>query len=151
MTLTGVEIDITRSNKWSIYFSSGTYTDDYSYIRFIESFLLNLDEDKYKDYPTGTTWDIRYIPETNTTFIVQYPYTEDCLEGHSIGGFIIRDCDIKFVYPFDGCITYKRLFSTEFTNEYQHTTDNIDTCTGEYYEHNSDFMSDFTVIETIPN
>lgn len=147
--MTGMEINISKSKDWKIYFSSSTETDDLTFLRTIEPFLLNLDENDYKNLPSGSTWDIVFNTTTNKIELKPVP-NEDC-PYTSIGGFMVVDCGMAVLYPNDTCIQYSRVFDSEFQQEYNKNDLNFNTCTGEYFEHSPDFNTAFNTEATEPN
>ena len=120
--MTGGLVNAEYSYDWNIYIDPSVI-EFFDSIRTIENQLLDISD--YKDDLYGTTYDIRRNLSTGKLSVLKYPH-EDCLDSISIGGFIILDCEVKYLFPFDGC-DYKRIFSDEFTFEYN--KDNTNNCT----------------------
>ncbi len=139
MTVTGIEIDPTKSYDYSIYFSGGSIVAD-SFSKNIEPFMMNIDE---TNYDNTATWDIRY--DTSGVHIVPYPYQKDCLQGESIGGFVYVRCGLNLLNPFDDCVVYTRAFDDSFSTEYYDINNSFNICTDKLTEFNTDFDADFAI------
>lgn len=141
--LTGVEIDPTKSSTtdWSIYFTGGTYEDN-NFIKTIEPFLIRLNKNDYSNSMNGSAWNIMYNYFTGD---VQLQKVGDnvCSNSVDIGGFMLLDCEIRFILPNNPCIQYNRVFATEYNPDFNHNPTLGDVCNGGSY--NNSFGSSFNV------
>ena len=140
MVINGLKLNADESYDWNIFFNQGTVTNSLNSptaITTIENFLLNLNPNEYINEGSGATWDIRYYYKSNSINIVKMPSNDICQDGVSIGGFMVRNCNIVLLRPFitDDCLVYNRAFTDEFQNEFNKQSNIYDKCEDEYYEY----------------
>jgi hypothetical protein len=133
--LTGVNINIEKSSigGWFLYFDGGTY-EEIGLIKTIEDFIIRLNPKDFNDYPIGSAWNVMYNPYTGEMYLHKIGDDLGCNNDIDIGGFILYDCRIQFINNESSCITYNRVFTNEYDQDFNHieSVDNCDDCSGEF-------------------
>jgi hypothetical protein len=124
--LTGMDLNIekssdgTNNNQWSLFFNPGYFSNESNTMfRKTESSVLKL---KKLDYncPISCGYHIYYNPDNNKYNVIdsEEHYDLSCHDyGYNIGGFVVKNCKLVFVYPKD-CenIEYRRGFGDEYNS-----------------------------------
>jgi hypothetical protein len=157
--------DGTNGNRWSLYFDRGHFiTQSGTMFRSTEPYVLKLKKSDYIcQFPCG--YHLYYNPENNKFSIItdqEHRDLEKCNDyGYHIGGFMIKDCKLNFVYP-KNCdeIEFIRDFTSEFDSAYNKLRVDCDTpeevleeICGTFNElnFNEDYDIDCIVYETSEN
>jgi len=116
----GMELNLEKSSAgtngamWSLYFNPGYFYGN-GVIRSTEASEITLKKSDYNcTLPCG--YHMFYNPWNNKYTLIESKDIEDCNDyGYSIGGFIVKNCKIGFVYPKD-CedIEYRRSFDESY-------------------------------------
>jgi hypothetical protein len=154
--------DGTNGSSWQLYFNRGLFSNSSgSMIRFTEPTVVKLKKKDY-DYSKPKGFYLYYNPNNNKFSIVENNEDLSCEEpGYSIGGFLIKNCKMYFVYP-KSCegIEYRRSFDDAYNDAYNNLSINCDTpdevleeVCGEFREmnFNNDYNIDCVIFETSEN
>ena len=116
----------TNNNQWLLYFNRGYFVNSSeTLVRSTDSNVLKLKKSNYVcEYPCG--YHVYYNPDNNKFSIIDNQEYNQISEGtvchdygYSIGGFIVHNCKLNFVYPKDcDIIEYQREFAPEFDESY---------------------------------
>ena len=127
--ITGIEIDTEKSSAtqedWSLYFTGGEFLG-INVKRTVNPAILHLKKSDYKECKgiNPCLYYLYYNPKTNQyTLWNQSDDLDVCNDlGYMIGGFMVKDCKLTFVYAkdSDNC-QYKRVFDQSYDLSYEHT------------------------------
>jgi len=160
--------DGTNNNQWLLYFDRGYFVNSSgTLVRITDTNVIKLIKNDYIcENPCG--YHIYYNPDNNkfaildTTEYISLENENKCHDyGYSIGGFIVKDCKLNFVYP-KNCenVEYKREFTEAFNKAYnkqrldcETSQEYLDEICGTFNELNFDesYEIDCIVYETSEN
>jgi len=125
LVIQGQEIDLEKSSdgtdgrQWNLVFTSGQYIGP-SVSRTVEPVQFRLKKSDYNSkLPQG--WYIYYNPYINKYNILQKDQIPECNDlGYNIGGFIISNCKMMFLYPeCSNDVEYIRPFAEEYDTAFE--------------------------------
>ena len=139
-------LDLGKSirDRWALHLTRGTYFFE-GMKRDQEEVRIPIDQSFYKPL---TDYSIFYNPRQGTYDIQEGDFSTlqkiaGCQEGHFVGGFMIKGCELKFILPQNECIRYIRAFSKEFNFGYDIQDEYIDLCNRYCSEFNFEYNKDF--------
>jgi len=140
-------LDLGKSvrDRWALYLTSGVYFFEGS-MRTAEPVRIAIQPDQYKEL---TEYSIFYNPRQNTYELKEGDFSTlykklGCVQGHFVGGFMIKGCELKFILPQDECIRYIRAFGDEFNYGYDVLEEYVDLCNRHCSEFNFEYDNEFT-------
>ena len=138
-------LDLGKSlrDRWALHLTRGTYFFEGTK-RDQEPSRIPIEKDLYKPL---TEYSIFYNPRRGTYEILEGDFSihhkTGCQEGHFVGGFMIKGCELKFILPQNECIRYIRAFSEEFNIGYEIQDEYIDLCNKYCSEFNFEYNDEF--------
>ncbi len=123
--ISGIELDLEQSSdgtndfQWRLVFTKGLFEGP-GVSKTVEPIQFILKKSDYIS-PVIQGYYIYYNPVTNKYNFLAREEQDNCKDyGYNIGGFIIVDCRITFLYPkCTDNTTYIRPFTEEFTTAYE--------------------------------
>jgi hypothetical protein len=133
--ISGMILDIEKSSTdpisgWYLYFTEGLFEAP-GVSKFVEPSILRLKKKDYSSTSGGLprTFHIYFNPLINKYTVIENSEIDECEDtGYSIGGFMVKNCKLYFVYPKD-CedIEYRRPFAEEYNEAFNKLEINCDT------------------------
>lgn len=154
----GHELDIERSSdgtndvQWRLVFTQGLFQGP-GVQRSVEPVQFLLKRSDYNN-KIPVSYYIYYDPVINKYQFVENDVKERCEDyGYNLGGFIVADCKLTFIYPkCTDDVTYIRPWTEEFTEAYEKRNisceEQADMC-GQFRDtnFNNDFEIDCVIVE----
>jgi hypothetical protein len=151
--ISGMDLNVEKSSDgtngamWYLYFNEGLFSGP-GVSKTVEPSIFRLKKADY-DSKLPKSYYMYYNPYINKyNLLTPEEEAETCQDlGYSIGGFIIKNCKLYFVYPKD-CedVLYTRGFAEEYDTSYNKKTYNCyiepDIC-GEF--HSENFNNDYRI------
>ena len=125
LKISGCELDLEQSSdgtddlQWRLVFTKGQFiapgvaktTEPVQFVLKRSNYNLNVPKGYY----------IYFNPENNKYNIIENDKIDLCNNpGYNIGGFLVRNCKLSFIYPkCSDDVEYKRPFAEEFTRSYE--------------------------------
>ena len=123
ITITGIALDFEKmdQSQWILYFTSGLYEAP-GVMKNVEPAVINLTKEDYSENNLDV-FNVYYEPTRGVyNIILSDPEVEDpnfCPDyGVHLGGYMIADCNLKFMYPESKDVCYVRPYSDAFNDGY---------------------------------
>ena len=148
-TIKGVELDYDKltPNDWTLYLTGGEFEGD-GVSKQVPPAIIRLNKDDYIDNQLDI-FNLFYDPYKNKyTLTIQdgedLPDNYCSSIGYHLGGFLVNDCELRFMYPVSDGIEYIRGFEDEsFDQGFIDNSTPIDTTLEPCQPFNFDFSLDF--------
>jgi len=140
----GLNYEAMDQDQWTLYFNPGTWLYN-NQLRTLEPAVMRLDPSNYTEL---MIYNVYYSGLKNLYYIVPAGSEESCTNDLHLGGFMIKGCDLTYIYPdnfnceIDGK-TYIKTFNSAFNRESFLPEGTTEECGDTCQSFNNDFSSDF--------